>query len=176
MVFVRIAGCSVRECHIRKECDTDWSHGRSVSLDEIDRLVRAYGCDTVSITGGEPTDHDLLPLVKRLGDLEVHLETSGKRATPSVNWITVSPKSFDYVQRVGDAIKIVVRPEWNWREIDRLNEGSEFKCRYLQPMTTGAHPRSLTTVGNNLEQVTRMVMEHPEWSLSTQAHRTWSMR
>lgn len=169
MIFIRLAGCSVKSCHIRKECDTDWSHGKSNELKEIVDIVRNLPGKTVSITGGEPTDHDLNPLLEALDSYDIHLETSGIRAAPSVDWLTVSPKTFNYSQRSGDALKIVMRPEWSWHEIDTLAFDSSFKYYYLQPLTVNEHPV-------NMEQVLNMVQDRPTWQVSIQAHRLWRIR
>jgi organic radical activating enzyme len=169
MTFVRLAGCSVRGCLIREECDTDWRHGRALHIEDIVQRVQAFGCSTVSLTGGEPTDHNLAPLLAALAGNAVHLETSGVRAAPCVQWLTVSPKRFDYVQRTGDALKVIVRPEWSWSEVDQLSAKTSFDHYYLQPLTVAEQPV-------NLSQVLRMVQERPQWMLSTQAHRLWRVR
>jgi organic radical activating enzyme len=80
MVFVRLAGCSVG-CPL---CDTDYKKQVTMSADEIARYVRAIGPEIgwVWITGGEPTDHDLTPLVAaiRRSGYRLALATSGVRA------------------------------------------------------------------------------------------------
>lgn len=125
---------------------------------------------TVCITGGEPTDHDLLPLIHALGTrFRIHLETSGKRAVHGypLEWITVSPKHSSYVQRTGHALKVVVRPEWTWDHVNEFNNGTNFFHRYLQPLMT-------VSGETNAAQVIAMVAESGGmWSLSTQAHKTW---
>lgn len=169
MIFVRLAGCSVRKCHIRRECDTDWRHGVSMTLSDIVGRIHELPGKVVSITGGEPTDHELTPLLNALEGYEIHLESSGIRATPSVKWLTVSPKTFDYQQRTGDVLKVVVRPEWGWTELERLSLDTFFSFYYLQPLTLSGCPA-------NLDQVLRLVRERPQWSISMQAHRLWRVR
>lgn len=180
VVFVRLAGCSMKNCHIRAECDTDYKARLSMSAQEIgNRLYFLQHRGIVVITGGEPTDHDLIPLLDELRGrgYHIHVETSGVRAIdPSwVDWLTVSPKTWDYKQRSGHALKIVVRPEWDWRDVRKLDEGTSFMYRYLQPMTN-----PLTGVPVNMEDVTAMVMSSANvdarWSLSTQTHRYWGLR
>jgi organic radical activating enzyme len=140
-------------------------------LDGIATQLEAFPKDApVSITGGEPTDHDLKPLMDLLRGREIHMETSGIREVGyDLDWITVSPKAVDYKQRIGGALKIVVRPEWSWRQIEALEKDSQFSYKYLQPMTSGSLPL-------NTAQVISMVLERPEWNLSTQAHRGWKLR
>ncbi len=77
-VFVRLTGCNLR-C---KWCDTEYAfyEGRKMSLEEIVGAVRAYRCDLVEVTGGEPLLQDAVhPLMTALADggATVMLETSG---------------------------------------------------------------------------------------------------
>jgi 7-carboxy-7-deazaguanine synthase len=77
-VFVRLTGCNLR-C---KWCDTEYAfyEGRKMSLDEIVGAVRAYRCELVEVTGGEPLLQDAVhPLMTALADggATVMLETSG---------------------------------------------------------------------------------------------------
>jgi 7-carboxy-7-deazaguanine synthase len=184
-VFVRLAGCSVAKCHIRKECDeAPWRAQEHLSAEEV--LERASfvsgSCGKViCITGGEPTDHDISPLVSAIhgAGYDVHMETSGIREVKAypIHWLTVSPKiRGPLAQRTGHALKIVIRPDWSdddaWSFVEDADEGSSFSCRYLQPLSVGST--------NNLEQVTRMLLgsrnRGARWSLSAQAHRTWGLR
>lgn len=191
MVFVRLAGCSVQDCHIRQECDeAPWKMRERLSMAEIVERVRGLSAaGIVCITGGEPTDHDILPLISALREAgyRVHLETSGVRSVAGypLEWLTVSPKLFGYsrtVQKTGHTLKIVVRPEWGseaWNIIKGYDVDTDFFHRYLQPMT-GADGRPV-----NLEQVTDMLLNRDgavgmngggRWALSTQAHRNWGLK
>jgi organic radical activating enzyme len=142
----------------------------------------------VCITGGEPTDHDLLPLAESLhrAGFRVHLETSGVRSVIGypLEWITVSPKVLSgggLVQRVGHTLKIVVRPEWSQQEAwDVICSFDAPDCnffhRYLQPMTgEDGRPVNLPAV---IEMLTSKQGRNAgaRWALSTQAHRNWSVR
>jgi organic radical activating enzyme len=180
MTFVRFAGCSLwgtKRCHIAEWCDTEPTRVRSrLTADEIAKAGTAGGI--VVLTGGEPTDYDLVPVVDSLtrARVRVHLETSGARSVLGlpIEWITVSPKTPDFAQRTCHTLKIVVRPGWGWKEIDALDEGVTAFHRYLPPMTDG--------IGNavNLDEVTRLLLGErnadSRWALSTQAHRTWGIR
>jgi len=84
-VFVRLTACDLR-C---TWCDTAYAftEGRKMDLDEVLERVRAYGCPTVEITGGEPLlQPDVYPLMQRLLDEghEVLLETGGHRSIENV--------------------------------------------------------------------------------------------
>lgn len=177
--FVRLAGCSVLDCSIRDCCDeAPWKSTGSLDVDEI--LLRVRQCSPagiVCITGGEPTDHNLTPLIDCLSDarFRLHIETSGVRELTGMpfEWITVSPKTEAYKQRTGHTLKVVVRPGMTWENIKDIDWETSFFHRYLQPMTG---PDGLT----NIDEVKRLLLEWDNfpgrWALSTQAHRTWGLK
>src|SRR6185436_4965822 len=77
-VFVRLTACDLR-C---SWCDTPYAfhEGRKMSVEEVVGAVRAYRCDVVEITGGEPLlQKDVYPLMQQLLDegRTVMLETGG---------------------------------------------------------------------------------------------------
>lgn len=184
MAFVRLAGCSVQGCAIRRECDeAPWKASSHLSPEEIVRLVAGRGI--VCITGGEPTDHDLLPLLCALRDAghRIHMETSGVRSVEGypLDWLTVSPKILTqegFVQRSGHTLKLVVRPEWTedqlWEILAGLETTTTFFHRYLQPL-------SIRSGGSASFDQTLAAVNSPRnakglWALSTQAHRGWNVR
>lgn len=126
MAFIRFAGCSVGKtvCHA---CDTDFEEmhsfrggGKFVVKDLVEWCS---GYKHVCLTGGEPLNQDLAPLVEGFWSPKpmFHIETSGtlllpkwlpKRGHPRAlrYWITVSPKP-GWVKEViqeADEIKIIV--------------------------------------------------------------------
>ena len=85
-VFVRLTGCPLR-C---TWCDTAYAFygGRDMTIDDIVNQVRAFNCDLVEVTGGEPLSQtESLPLLSRLCDegFEVLVETSGAIDTAGVD-------------------------------------------------------------------------------------------
>lgn len=178
-VLVRLAGCSVAECSIRKECDeAPWRATEWLEANELARKAwEVHPGGIALITGGEPTDHNLVALVDCLKSygLRVHMETSGVREVEgyAIDWLTVSPKRSDYAQRMGHVLKVVVRPEWTWDQVLELDKDTTFFHRYLQPMAQ-------VNGETNLSQVATMVMSGSNpggrWALSTQAHKTWGLK
>ena len=120
-VFVRLTACDLR-C---TWCDTAYAfhEGRKMDLDEVLDRVRAYGCPTVEITGGEPLlQPDVYPLMQRLLDEghEVLLETGGHRSIANV------PAG---VARIVD-VKCPASGESgknHWPNLDALTERDEVK-------------------------------------------------
>jgi len=84
-VFVRLTACDLR-C---SWCDTSYAfhEGSKMTVDEVIERVRAYGCDVVELTGGEPLlQADAYPLMERLladGHV-VMVETGGHRDASNV--------------------------------------------------------------------------------------------
>jgi 7-carboxy-7-deazaguanine synthase len=77
-VFVRLTYCNLR-CNY---CDTEYAftEGRDMSIADIIKGIRAYDCNIVEITGGEPlVQSNVHHLMKQLCDEghEVLLETGG---------------------------------------------------------------------------------------------------
>src|SRR4029078_8231363 len=84
-VFVRLTACDLRCSWF----DTAYAfhEGSRMSVDEVLEGVRAYGCDVVEVTGGEPLlQKDVYPLMERLlaEGHTVMLETGGHRSVSQV--------------------------------------------------------------------------------------------
>lgn len=187
MGFVRLAGCSVG-C---PQCDTNYSVAEKLTMPEI--LVRCFQTwphdrdQWVWITGGEPTDHDLRPLLAGLkgAGYSTAVATSGaKRMIPPVDWLSVSPHSYEqggFQQRYGSEVKLVDGlhgldlEEW----AARWDRDVDFMYRYVQPMSE----RVLGPNGglmwqenaDSLERCLAFLKKHPRWALSRQDHHVWSV-
>ena len=84
--FVRLTGCPMRCVW----CDSEYtfSGGEHISIDDILRQVRSFGCRLVEVTGGEPLGQkEALTLIERLcdEDFEVLIETGGYFSTEGVD-------------------------------------------------------------------------------------------
>ena len=85
-VFVRLTFCDLRCSY----CDTEYAfyEGKKMTLDEILREVREFGCPLVEVTGGEPLlQPNCIPLLSMLCDagFTVLLETSGAHDIAAVD-------------------------------------------------------------------------------------------
>lgn len=180
MAFIRLAGCSVG-C---AQCDTDYRVDSRAEADEIvDRvgavIPRGNRDAWVWITGGEPTDHELRPLLRRLKSkgYSTAVVTSGvRRLIEPVDWLSISPHSSDpeqFQQRYGDEVKIVDGlngldlDEWVAKNPDSDND---FLYRYVQPLwKDGAEcPESMA-------RCLAFLKKHPNWALSRQDHKIWGV-
>lgn len=198
MGFCRLAGCSVG-C---PGCDTDYSVAEKLTLQELAvRFHSTFAHDRdqwVWVTGGEPTDHDLRPLlgmIKGMG-MSTAVATSGvARLIPPVDWLSVSPHSSDpakFQQRYGNEVKLIDglngldMEEWASAWDTRV----DFLYRYVQPASTDVGCRTcgaLTPCGHkaghrwstdpaSLERCLAFLRKRPRWALSRQDHHEWAVR
>ncbi len=175
MTFVRLAGCSVG-C---PQCDTDYRVDSRANVDDI--VARALSVTPpnsrdrwVWITGGEPTDHDLTPLLRGLKDagFSTALATSGaRRFIQPVDWLSVSPHGNPLLQRYGSEIKIVDGlggMEFERWITDNPDDSNDFMYRYVQPLSVDGIENAAS-----LSRCLEFLHRHPNWSLSRQDHRHW---
>lgn len=187
MVFVRLAGCSVG-C---PGCDTDYSVFRRVTTEELVAEIQAAAPPAfirpwVWLTGGEPTDHDLGPLIDLLHTVgyRVALATSGVRQVPiewQVEWLSVSPHFANAVQRFGHELKVV--PELNdltWGAVEAIDRVCHsFPWRYIQPIeyrTVNGPEKDGAASHESLKRCINFVQTHPGWRLTIQAHKVWGLK
>lgn len=91
VTFIRLYGCNLR-CEY---CDTKYSYDEAneenahpyciMTVEQIVEAVMCFGCQTVTITGGEPLIHSgierLIDLLLLVG-CEINIETNGTRPIP----------------------------------------------------------------------------------------------
>lgn len=184
MAFVRLAGCSVG-C---AGCDTNYRVDSRMSVEQIVECVEAVrpAGDRdrwVWITGGEPTDHDLKPLIVALSKAgnSVALATSGvARVIPAVDWLSVSPHTADptkFVQRYGHEIKLsdglngLNLDDWYAQFPD---DQTDFMHRYVQPLWLG-DAKTGHECPESMARCMAFLRRHPNWALSRQDHKAWSV-
>lgn len=183
-VFLRFAGCNLGYA-VCPWCDTDWAKAEySLSVAETVERVRAiareaFGSEPRGLllvaTGGEPSLQLDRPLAEalRAHGYRISMETNGSRPIDRslVDWLTVSPKQPQFVQKEGDELKIVFSgpdapgPAPDVEAVRRLAHDTRFSHYFLQPL-------DLPDGGPNYDRTAAAVMElGPPWRLSVQTHK-----
>lgn len=177
MAFIRLAGCSVG-C---PQCDTDYGVHERADLSEIigrvlDVTPKATRDKWAWVTGGEPTDHDVKPLLKalRMAGYATAIATSGiRRVIPPVDWLSVSPHTPVLTQRFGSELKLVdglggIDLE-RWSD-ENPDDTTDFMLRYVQPLSVcGVESKA------SVERCLEFLKTHSNWSLSRQDHHHWGV-
>jgi len=129
----------------------------------------------VWITGGEPTDHDIQPLIDALQPWRVALATSGVGGCqwPGVRWMSVSPhKRIDSIsgqQLHGHELKLTPGlGSLTWHDCEQVRQwASSFAWRYLSPLAGSP---------DDLARAVSLVTRDPGWQLTIQAHKEWGLQ
>lgn len=196
--FIRFAGCSVKNCPIRRDCDEQFSlnkqnGSRHLVSDLIQETLAAVGPGGwMHITGGEPTDQasELEELVKSAyrAKLKVHIQTSGTAPVEMpYDWLTVSPKvpAKQLEQRYGNEVVVVYEGQ-TAEELEAYTEGTSFWYYYLQPKWenrdggVGAAVNG-TETAEMINELRRRGGDGPrhhngqEWNMTIQAHKYWGI-
>jgi len=189
MAFIRFVGCSVgkKTCHA---CDTDFEHalpwrggGRFDSTD-LKRWAMPY--EHICLTGGEPLDQDIRPMLFPFAPGDgvytpmLHIETSGTRPLPLDAshpdrrrlWICVSPKPgfIEDVVLAADEVKVIVPglgsgSDWPTPD-DALRWAAAGKIVFLQPRNAKFDIDKV-----NLTYVQDLLHDYPQLRLSVQLHK-----
>ena len=149
----------------------DESKHPSKEISEIIDEISSYPTDFVVITGGEPSLHNLAPLVTALKDEKkyVAIETSGTNPLPKgIDWVCLSPKKFkkpiEDAYKCANELKVVIchPSDLNWAKehAKKLNKNVEL---YLQPEWSRSDKR--------MNNIIDFINDNPEWKLSLQTHK-----
>jgi len=170
-IFIRLGGCDVGcvWCDVKESWDESKHPSKAIS--EIMNDISSYPTDFVVITGGEPSLHNLVPLVRALKDEKkyIAIETSGTNPLPrGIDWVCLSPKKFkkpiEDAYKCANELKVVIchPSDLNWAKehAKKLNKDVEL---YLQPEWSRSDKR--------MNNIIDFINENPEWKLSLQTHK-----
>ncbi len=169
MTFIRLAGCSVG-C---SGCDTDYRAASRMAADGIVDAARSITPEGgwAWITGGEPADRDLGPLIEALkaAGLRVALATSGHMPAPwRVDWLSVSPHvPAWWTLKTGDELKIIPQLAGHGlADFAPYLSGSSFRHRFVSPCA--GRPETVA-------ECVAWVETNPSWRMTCQAHKQWGL-
>jgi len=183
-VFVRFAGCNLA-CNKPEhgfDCDTDFKsvYKRYKTAEElVTEIEEVWGPSkkgrAVILTGGEPTLQVDLELTVALGNAGffMAMETNGINELPgavknNIGWISCSPKTAEHTLKIGTVNEL--------RYVRAIRQGIpkpklKAKHLFLSPAADGGGPRQ-----ENLNHCIDLIDQNPEWRLSVQMHKLWSIR
>ena len=172
-VFIRMAGCSMK-CSF---CDTkySWRKAKTMSIESILKELQKYPCDRITITGGEPFEQDMIPLVRALiSDYRVYFETNGSKSIPAEIsawcWVTVSPKKKVLAINLNRAceVKMLVNSLEDIKRSERLGAFcSPATAICLQPVSMKPE---------NIRLCVEAIKRNPRLRLSLQTHKYSGVR
>lgn len=173
VIFVRLAGCNLT-CPF---CDTDHSAQMRMGAVLILAAIRDLSttCNSVIITGGEPTIHDIGPLllVLKAAGLWVGLETNGTNPLPEVggfDYVSVSPKTGPLVLEAADEVRVAVDGSMSLSRLRAIQVQVDADNYFLSPVHDGDGFDMLRTLELLGAANAPGVMLRP-WRLSIQTHK-----
>lgn len=144
--FVRLTGCPMRCVW----CDSEYTFtgGDHLSLDDIMAQVKAFGCELVEVTGGEPlAQKNSFELIERLCNegFEVLVETGGYVSTAGLDprakvildikcpasgeEVRNDWSNLERLRPDKDEVKFVVADEGDWAYAKRVIQERELETR-----------------------------------------------
>ena len=170
-IFIRLSGCNLK-CDF---CDTDFSRGEDMSLEQILSIIEQFPCRWIVWTGGEPTmqltDKCLL-FFKPTGFFQA-IESNGyKQLSELLDYTVVSPKGqTDYAKKINPQVDEIRLPVQKNDCIPQLDSLPIAKHYFLSPVFTENRVETKANIDYCVEQVKRF----PEWRLSLQIHKLIGM-
>lgn len=171
-IFIRLAHCNLR-CSF---CDTDFSQGEELSLEDIAERIATYPSRFIIWTGGEPTLQLTEEIVQHFHSLgyEQAIETNGTRPVPKgLDYITCSPKAEamavlkqNFPQGVSE-FRFPIAP--NGALPPSIEDLPRAGAHLVSPIFIGDDAMQLDSEA--LERCIAFVKENPRWRLSIQLHK-----
>ena len=181
MVFVRLAGCSVG-C---PQCDTDYHVAERLTVSEIRARVETVRGDAswVAVTGGEPADHDLAPLLQELRLCgRIALATSGMKGLGAagrlVDFLSVSPHGQPNELKILSGAQLNLVPGLNGLRLDDWHtfnfDFSRFEHRWVTPLHSELGNAKYMADCLRFIRM-RAFAGGASWRLGVQAHKLWGI-
>jgi organic radical activating enzyme len=165
-IFIRLSKCNLR-CSF---CDTEFDSGEVMTLEEILKVIKEFGCKWIVWTGGEPTlqlTDEMVTFFKNNGYMQA-IETNGTLKVPQgIDYITCSPKQ--HFERIRTLIPHAHELRFPIEKGDPLPDISILPVadNYLLSPIFDADKLNK----GNLDYCVQLVKENPQWSLSVQLHK-----
>lgn len=169
--FIRLCGCDTGCPWCDSEYARDPDNSLPTTIDEIVGRAVVAEAETIVITGGEPTMHDLQPLTEALHrhGMKIFLETAGTHTLRGeFDWICLSPKQIkhptDEAFERADELKVVISDSDDLRWAEECAAKVRPECKlFLQPEWNGR--------AEAMPVIIEYIKRHPKWRLSLQTHK-----
>ena len=167
-IFIRLSGCNLK-CDY---CDTDYTEGTEMNLEQILDIIQQYPCQWIIWTGGEPalqlTDEVLL-FFKQQGYLQAIESNGHRKLSDLLDYTVVSPKGIHpvYAKEMNpevNEVRLPVEMDGNIPPIESLPLARYY---FLSPVFT----KDLRSTNANIRYCVEYILKHPEWRLSVQMHK-----
>jgi 7-carboxy-7-deazaguanine synthase len=169
VTFIRLSGCNLK-C---SWCDTEHNNYYELTAKEISLACK----ENVIITGGEPTIHNLIPLLEALQGKWIGIETNGTNDIAEIrkyiNYIAFSPKGNVDKSLIETADEIrIVNDDITVKEVMKY-EDWKIKNRYISVLEKDNK--------YNLEETIKLIGKLNErsrhnWRLNQQYHKLLKIR
>ena len=166
-IFIRLAQCNLR-CDF---CDTDFSGGNMMTLEQIAEQIQPYPCRWIIWTGGEPMlqlTEEIVSFFKQKGFLQA-IESNGHYRLPkNLDYTVVSPKgNYDYAKKINPQVDEIRFPIQKGDALPNKTRLPEAKNYFLSPVFT--NDEKMTKA--NIDYCVSQIKQHSEWRLSVQLHK-----
>ncbi len=181
-IFIRLQGCTAQNACYKSgvRCDTEFESGKEWTIEDLHSYIKQYKCKWIVWTGGEPTDQLTQNQIDYFKDNGYNnaIECSGIRQPPFVDWVVLSPKVAEHVilkkwTRGTDINNDFLCDELRWvRHKGQEVPVTKIKSKhyYISPHFDGQNMNT-----ENVQHCINMCLDNPEWKLSTQLHKLWSI-
>ena len=166
-IFIRLSKCNL-SCIF---CDTEFESQIEMSIDEIKKEISKYPASWIVWTGGEPTLQLNKEVVSHFRNYKQAIETNGTNPIDyNLDWICVSPKVAEHV--VAKNFKKVNELKYVMMDKKPLPQPSIKADHYfLSPMAVGDY-----IPAENMKHCIKLCLENPQWKMTMQNHKIWSVR
>ena len=175
-IFIRLSNCNLK-CSF---CDTDWTKGIEMSINEIIKEVQQYTSKFIIWTGGEPTlqlTNEIVMQFKQLGYYQA-IETNGTNKVPElIDYISCSPKI--EISKLKENISFA--NEFRYpidinSEIPKINDLPFAENYFLSPIFNGTANEKMKLSRQNIKHCINEIKKDKRWKLSVQIHKILKMR
>lgn len=173
-IFIRLADCNLN-CWF---CDTDWSKGTMMTIEEVITEIRQYNCNWIVWTGGEPTLQLSNDILAEFPNRYKHaIETNGTNSVPTlIDYISCSPKMpYVTVDRLHKNFPLGVNefrfPVDREEELPRIADLPKADNYFLSPLFLGKPKERFQMSMSHVQDALNIVKLGEGWRLSLQIHK-----